>query len=391
MDVGGPIDRQNALVDRTKNIILKPKEEWPAIDVEPATIGGIYRSYVLILAAIPALAGLINSVTFGYSALGITYRPSITSALGTAVAQYVMALIGTFVLALIIEALAPSFGGVKNRVQALKVAAYSSTAGWLAGIFAIIPSLGWLGILGLYSLYLLYLGLPLLMKAPAEKAMSYAVVTILAAIVLFFVIGAISASIGGMFGGRLPAASTGELSGTMSVPGVGSVDLGKLEAASKQMEANAKGAAAIRAIDSATLKAMLPATLGAYRRTEISSASANAGGIGGTQAEARYKSGDHHIRLEVTDIAAAGAIAALGSAFNVQSSRQTETGYEKTETVDGRMVNEKWDSSSKSGTYGMLVGNRFMINAEGTVSDIAELKQAVAAVGVERLDQLAKN
>lgn len=398
MDAKGPIGDQSALVDRAKNIILKPKEEWPVIDAEPATIGEIYRNYVLILAAIPALAGLIGSVTFGYSALGITYRPSITAALGTAVAQYVMALIGTFVLALIIEALAPTFGGVKDRAQAFKIAAYSSTAAWLAGIFAIIPALGWLGILGLYSLYLLYLGLPLLMKAPAEKAMSYTVVTIVAAFVLFFIMGAISASVGAMFGNRLPAVPTGELTGTMSVPGVGSVDLGKLEAASKQMEATAKqmeasatGAASATPVASATLQAMLPATLGAYRRTEISSSSANAGGMGGAQAEARYQNGDNQIRLEVTDIAAAGAIAALGSAFNVQSNRQTETGYEKTETVDGRMVNEKWDSSSKRGSYGVLVGNRFMVNAEGTVGDIAELKQAVAMVGVGKLEQLAKN
>ena len=398
MDAQGPIDRQSALVDRAKNIILTPKQEWPVIDAEPSTIGDIYKSYVMILAAIPALAGLLGSLALGYSFLGITYRPSITSALGTAVTQYVMALISTFVLALIIEALAPSFGGVKNRVQAFKVAAYSSTAAWLAGVFALIPALGWLGIVGLYSLYLLYLGLPLLMKSPADKAMPYTVVTILAAIVLFVVIGAISGAVGGVFGSRMPIASGGEVSGTMNVPGVGSVDLGKLEAASKQMEATAKqmeagatNAAAAGAVAPATLQAMLPASLGAYRRTEISSSSANAGGIGGVQAEARYENGANNIRLEVTDIAAAGAIAALGSAFNVQTNRQTETGYEKVETVDGRMVNEKWDNSSKNGSYGVLVANRFMINAEGTVSDIAELKQAVDSVGVGKLEALAHN
>lgn len=233
MDAKGPIGDQGALVDRARNIILKPKEEWPAIDAEPSTISEIYRSYVLILAAIPALAGLIGSVVFGYSVLGMTYRPPIITALGTAVVHYVMALIGTFVLALIIEALAPTFGGVKNRVQAFKVAAYSSTAAWLAGIFAIIPALGWLGILGLYSLYLLYLGLPLLMRAPAEKAMSYTVVTIVAAIVLFFFLGAISASLGGMFGSRPLMVPTRELTGSMSVPGVGSVDLGKVEVVSR--------------------------------------------------------------------------------------------------------------------------------------------------------------
>ena len=42
---------------------------------------------------------------------------------------------------------------------------------------------------GLYSLYLLYLGLPVVMKSPKEKAMGYTAVVIIAAIVLFMVIG----------------------------------------------------------------------------------------------------------------------------------------------------------------------------------------------------------
>jgi len=96
------------------------------------------------------------------------------------------------VLALIIDALAPTFNGQRSQIQALKVAAYSSTAAWVAGIFALIPGLRILGILGLYSLYLLYLGLPVLMKSPREKAVGYTVVVILAAIVLFMVIGVIA-------------------------------------------------------------------------------------------------------------------------------------------------------------------------------------------------------
>jgi Yip1 domain len=63
----------------------------------------------------------------------------------------------------------------------------------VAGIFLLIPALGILNLLfGLYSLYLLYLGLPVLMKSPREKALTYTVVTVLAAIVLFIVTGMIA-------------------------------------------------------------------------------------------------------------------------------------------------------------------------------------------------------
>jgi hypothetical protein len=96
------------------------------------------------------------------------------------------------VLALIIDALAPSFGAQKNFMQALKVAAFSPTAAWLAGVFSIIPSLGIIGaLLSLYSLYLLYVGLPTLMKPPADKAVPYLAVVIIATIVIFVVIGAV--------------------------------------------------------------------------------------------------------------------------------------------------------------------------------------------------------
>src|SRR3546814_386237 len=92
--------------------------------------------------------------------------------------SYVLTLAAIYIVALVIDALAPTFGGQKNPIQALKVAVYSGTAGWVAGIASLLPTLAILGGLvgGLYSLYLLYLGLPRLMKAPEDKAVVYTVV-----------------------------------------------------------------------------------------------------------------------------------------------------------------------------------------------------------------------
>jgi len=196
------------LIDRVKNILMTPKTEWPRIDAEPATIQGIYTGYVMILAAIGPIAGLIGQQVFGYSALGITYKPPIGYSIATAVMTYVLALVSVYVSALVIDALAPNFGGTKDKVKAFKVAAYSATAAWLAGIFGIIPMLAILGILGLYSLYLLFLGLPVLMRVPQEKAVGYTVVVIVVQIVLYIVVGAVVGAlvasffpIGAMIGG----------------------------------------------------------------------------------------------------------------------------------------------------------------------------------------------
>jgi ABC-type Na+ efflux pump permease subunit len=108
------------------------------------------------------------------------------------VVTYILTLVGVYILALIIDSLAPTFSGEKNMKQAFKVAAYSYTPGWLVGVFTIIPALSVLGILGLYGLYLLYLGLPILMKSPKERSTGYTVAVIVAAIIIFVVIGIIS-------------------------------------------------------------------------------------------------------------------------------------------------------------------------------------------------------
>jgi len=184
-----------ALVDRIKGILVTPRQEWPVIEAEPATTGSLYAGYIIPLAAIPAIAGLIGMSVFGATAFGVTVRIPFSTGLTGAVVRYVLSLVGGWVLAIIIDALAPSFGGTKSPIQALKVAAYASTASWLAGIFMLIPALGILTLLGLYSLYLLFLGLPVLMKSPPEKSMGYTVVVIICAVVLSLCIGAIASQV----------------------------------------------------------------------------------------------------------------------------------------------------------------------------------------------------
>jgi hypothetical protein len=181
------------LVDRAKRILLSPRTEWPVIDVEPTTLAQLYTGYVMPLAAIGPIAQIIGYSLFGISVpfMG-TYRVPVGSVITSALVTYVLSLLAPYVLALIIDGLAPTFNGQRNQIQALKLAAYSSTASWVAGIFLLIPGLRPLTILGLYSLYLLYLGLPILMKSPREKAVTYTGVVVLAAVVLFILTGAIA-------------------------------------------------------------------------------------------------------------------------------------------------------------------------------------------------------
>ncbi len=193
-----------ALVARVKGILLQPKAEWARIDGEFATTQSLFTRYAMILAAIGPVCGLIGGQLL--PVFGV--RMPIVGAVVVAVVSYLLSLAAVFVLGLIINALAPSFGGASNQVQAMKVAVYSWTAAWLAGVFGLIPVLGVLAILGLYSFYLLYVGLPILMKTPQDKTVGYFIVIVLlgivASVIISSVVGVVSMSFmatGAMFAG----------------------------------------------------------------------------------------------------------------------------------------------------------------------------------------------
>jgi len=185
--------RGAALLQRAKNMLLQPSAEWQVIAGEFTTVGAIYRGYVLPLAAIPAVCEIVGRALWGITLPTIgTIHVSPMTALRGGIALYIGQLVVVQALALIIDALAPTFGGTRNHVQAIKVAAYSSTASWVAGVFALVPGGQWLELLGIYSLYLLYAGLPPLMKAPRDRAAGYAVFSIISAVVLYLVMRAIT-------------------------------------------------------------------------------------------------------------------------------------------------------------------------------------------------------
>jgi hypothetical protein len=161
------------LVDRVKNILLTPKTEWPKIEAESATTQSIYTGYVMILAAIGPIAMVIHGSFMA------------------AVVSYVIALVVTWVTMLIVDVLAPSFGGGKNLIQSLKLVAYAHTAAWIGGIFLLIPFFSRiLSILAtIYTIYTFYLGAPVLNKCSSDKAVAYTIVVIIVIIVLWGVIG----------------------------------------------------------------------------------------------------------------------------------------------------------------------------------------------------------
>jgi len=183
------------LVGRIKGILLSPRSEWKVIESEPGDAGYLFKNYVAILAAIPAVCGFIGTALVGVSIPGAgTVRVAIGPALVSAIIGYVLSFVMVYVIAQAIDVLAPRFGGRRDFPSALKTAVYAYTPGWLAGIFALIPALAFLGILALYALYLIWLGLPVMMKSPEDRSLGYTASVIVIAIVVGLLIGFIQAA-----------------------------------------------------------------------------------------------------------------------------------------------------------------------------------------------------
>ena len=178
-----------ALIDRAKNMITTPKTEWAVIASEEPNQGAMVTGYALPLILLSAAAAFVGYGLIGYNVMGFHFS-GINWGLYYAITQILFGLASVYITTYVVDALAPSFASEKNTGRAMQLVVYSMTPAWIGGILSIYPSLAWIGMLfGLYSLYLIYLGLPHTMKTPQDKVAVYMVVTIVALIVVYAIVG----------------------------------------------------------------------------------------------------------------------------------------------------------------------------------------------------------
>ena len=405
------------LVTRAQNILLTPKSEWPVIATEPETTSSLYTKYILILAALGPLAFFLKSTLIGTATFVGTFRVGIGAGLTLAVLSYVSTLVGIYLWSLIINALAPTFGGQKDSVQALKTAAYAATGAWVGGLGYLIP---WLGGLiafagAVYSIYLLYLGLPHTMKSPADRAGGYTAVTVVVAIIVSWILWSI---IGAILGRGMWSAYEGAAvsdNGTVFEEGSTGAAIEdwakKMEEAGKRMEDSADrnaglpssdavgsfvgalvgGGESVPALPVEQLKTFVPETLAGLPRTGMSAERHGAMGFEVSEASADYgNGGGRRLRLEINDTGGAKGLLAFASWANVEEERQWDGGFERSYRADGRMVHERWDANSKSGEYTLIVANRFVLEIEGGAASMDELKSALdTGVNIATLEAAA--
>ncbi|MBE0586471.1 MAG: YIP1 family protein [Hydrogenophaga sp.] len=408
------------IVDRVQAILLKPKETWPVIEQEATDPKAIYTNYLIYLAAIPAIATFIGLSLIGAGAFGISFRVPIVSGLVNMVVGFVLSLVMVYVLALIANALAPTFKGEKNLLNAFKLVAYGSTAGFVGGIFSLLPALSMLGVIAaLYSIYLIYTGIPVLMKAPEEKAVGYTAVLIVCGIVASLVVGAVSALFTGggpgmMMGGA--ASSSDQVS--IKVPGTEiTIDTAKIEEAGKKVEeaskrmeeAQAKGdsAAAGKAMADMMGAAMggqggkpfapdllqthVPDKLAGMERTAIEARSDSAMGMSFSSVTAEYTRDNGRVEVKVQDL---GAVPALGMAMGAWAqstvNRETQDEVERIYQKDGVSFKEEYRKDGSSAEMSVMLANGVMVELTGDNVDMDGLRSALAALDIKGLAGLKR-
>lgn len=407
-----------SIVDRIKNICLTPSTEWPVIANETSSTGSLITGYAAPLAAIGALAGFIGTSMIGSLLAG---RLGVVAAVGLAIWTFISAIILVSIVGFIINILAPTFGGQQDSSRAMRVAVYSFTPAWIAALLNIVPFLGILGIIGaLYGMYLLYLGLPVVMKSPKEKAAGYAVVTIVAAIVVNIVVVAVggvlvgAGAIGsGVLGSMVSSASPSkseEVQFDKNSPLGKLQEFGKamdesnkkMEAAQKSGDPNAAASAALDTLGTLLgggkkvdpleidqIKAFLPANLAGYARE--GNGSAEKSGLASlmvSKAEAEYANGSKRVRVEISDPGGASGLVGLASWATLQTSKEDDNGSERTSKVNGRMVHEKSSKNGGSDEFAIVLGDRFVVSASSRDVKLNELKTMVSALDLNKLESM---
>jgi Yip1 domain len=177
---------------RAKAMLADPSAEWARIERESGDPAYLLSRYVAVLAFVPPLFSFIGACFVGaiVPGAGLMRATWFDGAFG-AIFLYVESFIAMLVLAFIIDIVAPLFGGKKDFDAALKLAVYSFTPVWLAGVFLLLPGSRFLLLTAFYAVYVLAAGLPRLMKTPKTQSWLYIIVT--AACAFGFVVGAVVA------------------------------------------------------------------------------------------------------------------------------------------------------------------------------------------------------
>ncbi|HET6568481.1 MAG TPA: hypothetical protein VFG50_10990 [Rhodothermales bacterium] len=149
------------------------------------------------------------------------------------------------------------------------------------------------------------------------------------------------------------------------------------------------GGGGVETVDFRELQALLPDQLSGMNRTNAEGQKSAALGINMSTATATYESGDGSIDLTITDMGSMRAFAALGYAWaSGEVEQESADGYMRTVKYKDFPAYEEFDKSGPTASFSVMIGQRFLVAAEGNGVSMAQVKAAVDRVDLAKLDAM---
>jgi hypothetical protein len=142
-------------------------------------------------------------------------------------------------------------------------------------------------------------------------------------------------------------------------------------------------------VDFKNLSDLLPTSLQGMKRTSAQGSAQGAIGIKTTSATADYVGANGAtVHLEIADMTGVSGLMDLANNLVQNTTSQSDTGYEKDVTLNGRGAHEKYDAPNKKGDISMQIAKRFTVDVTGQGVDMAALEQAYSQIDLSRLESM---
>lgn len=370
----GPLDRPSApaIWARVRGLLLAPSQEWRLIDAERPTLRQIFLRWAAPLTLFFFLAQTIGSMAFPVRVEGVESAPSAVRAISIIFVGTLFMLGGVWATAWIIDRLAPAFGGRRDFMSALKLAAYSATGLWLSGVFGLFPAISLLGVVGIVSFYTLYRGLPLLMKSDGDRTLPYAACVISACAVL----GVVLMTLSGCFAIAGAPPRVAAPAAAVEVPHA---------PPTQAIDPDAP-------IDIEKFRRLMPDAIpGGWVRAALTFRNSGAGGISGRTLESVYERDRQRLYLRLIDVGPEGAGKMVADLQALRPARQDADGHVAYVAEGERFLITEESRNAGVSRRVTIVQNRVALSLEGAGGvTLDELTSAQGLVDMERVDQVAR-
>lgn len=378
------LPRPRATLERIKNLLTRPSDEWAQIANEPANRQGLFLGHVAPLAAIFVLAPKFGQIIAPPRINGQTLSPNVAALLLEAVVGFACVIGAVWAVAYLIDRMAEQFGGKRDLDQALKLTAYSGTGLWLAGAIQIVPMLDLLAVVGVVSVFTLYKGVANLMNTPPDRALPFTAAITVTAAVIAIVLMSFSSCVQGA--GRVAPGEIESRAGSSNTS-----QASKDAAAAIKQEAAPQKRDPTAPLPMDKLSRLLPESIpGGWVRAEFGVNAGGFMGFTGPTAMARYEKGAASLRLHIVDLGPAGATRPIAALRNLSKPFETPTAYRRMSAPGLPFAVAEADRATGAAAGLSVVDDRVAVGADGTGVTSEEVQIALNLIDLQRVSQIAQ-